>query len=156
MSNPSVWACGDALVTSPQLSPVATYEGRIVGQNIVNGASTVPDFSVLPSCIYTVPALSTVGLSEQDAAQKGLDVAVTTNDMTGWFSGKSYAESVAWAKVLVDKTTDQIIGAHMVGHQGEDLIHLFAMAMRHGITATQMKDDMFAFPTFSSDVKNMF
>ena len=155
-SNPSVWVCGDSLVTSAQLSPLATYEGKIVGQNIVAGPKIKPDYSVIPSCVYTVPALSTVGLTEQEALEKGLDVRVSTNDMTGWFSGKSYAESVAWAKVLVDEGTDRIVGAHMVGHQGEDLIHLFALAMRHGIPASALKDDMFAFPTFSSDVKNLF
>ena len=155
-SNPSVWVCGDSLVTSAQLSPLATYEGRIVGQNIVNGPTVKPDYAVIPSCVYTVPALSTVGLTEEEAKDKGLDVKVSTNDMTDWFSGKSYAESVAWAKVLVDESEDRIVGAHMVGHQGEDLIHLFALAMRHGIPASKLKDDMFAFPTFSSDVKNLF
>ena len=155
-SNPSVWVCGDSLVTSAQLSPLATYEGRIVGQNIVNGPTVKPDYAVIPSCVYTVPALSTVGLTEKEAKDKGLDVKVSTNDMTDWFSGKSYAESVAWAKVLVDESEDRIVGAHMVGHQGEDLIHLFALAMRHGIPASKLKDDMFAFPTFSSDVKNLF
>ena len=155
-TNPSVWVCGDSLVTSAQLSPIATYEGRIVGQNIVNGPTVKPDYTVIPSCIYTVPALSTVGLTEQEAKNKGLDVKVFTNYMTDWFSGKSYAETVAWAKVLVDEGEDRIVGAHLVGHQGEELIHLFSLAMRHGIPASKLKDDMFAFPTFSSDVKNLF
>jgi len=155
-SNPTVWVCGDALVTSPQLSPIATYEGRIVGRNIVDGPTFKPDYSVIPSGIYTVPALSTVGLTEEEANDRGLNVNVTTSDMTDWFSGKTYAESVAYAKVLVDEDADRIVGAHMVGHHGEDLIHYFAMAMRHDIPASSLKDDMFAFPTFSSDLKSMF
>ena len=154
-SNPAVWVAGDALVTSAQLSPLATYEGEIVGKNIVEGATHKPEYAVIPSCVYTVPALASVGLSEQEAESQGIDVTATTSDMTGWFSGRSYAESVAWSKVLVDKSTDQIVGAHMVGHQGEDLIHLFAMAMKHGITASAMKETIFAFPTFASDVKNI-
>ena len=155
-SNPAVWVCGDALVTSPQLSPIATYEGRIVGRNIVEGARHKPDYAVIPSCVYTVPALATVGLTEEEAAAKGLAVKVTTNDMRDWFSGKSYAETVAWSKVLLDEAEDRILGAHMVGHQGEELIHLFALAMRHNIPASSIKEDLFAFPTFSSDVKNLF
>ena len=111
---------------------------------------------MVPSCVYTVPALSSVGLSEEEARNQGRDVSVSVNDMTGWFSGKSYAESVAWAKVLVDEAADRIVGAHMVGHQSKDVIHLFALAMRHGIAASSLKDDLFAFPTFSSDVKNLF
>lgn len=154
-SNPSVWVAGDALVTSPQLSPVATYEGRIVGQNIVDGPTVKPDYSTIPSAVYTVPALSTIGLTEEQASEQGLDVEVTTSDMMGWFSAKSYAETVAWAKVLVDRASDRIVGAHIVGHRGEELIHLFALAMSHGILASDLKNAQFAFPTFSSDVKNL-
>ncbi len=155
VSNPAVWVAGDALVGPAQLSPLATYEGRIVGRNIVEGATHKPDYSVVPSGVFTVPALSSVGLTEAQAAEQGLDVAVAVNDMTGWFSGKAYAESVAWVKTLVEKGSGRIVGAHMVGHHGEDLIHMFAMAMKHGITAEQIKDQLFAFPTFSADMKSM-
>ena len=154
-TNTGVWVCGDALSGSAQLSPVATYEGRIVGQNIVQGPTAKPDYSVIPSCVYTVPALSAVGLTEKAARKAGMNVRVTANDMTGWFSGKTYAETVAYAKVIVNQDTDRIVGAHMVGHHGEELIHYFAMAMRHGINASELKEDMFAFPTFSSDIKNL-
>ena len=154
-SNPAVWVAGDALVQSAQLSPVATYEGRVVGHNIVNGPTEKPDYSVLPSAVYTVPALSTVGLTEKEANDQGLQVKVTTSDMAGWFSTKTYAETVAWSKVLVDEANDRIVGAHMVGHQGEELIHLFALAMRHGISASDLKASPFAFPTFSADMKSL-
>lgn len=156
VSNSHVWVAGDALVTSAQLSPLATYEGRIVGNNIVNGPSQKPDYSVVPNAVYTVPALASVGLSEMEAKNQGLDVEITQSDMTTWFSGKSYAETVAWSKILIDKTTDKIVGAHIVGHSGEELIHIFALAMKFNITASQLKESPFAFPTFSSDVKNLF
>ena len=155
VSNPAVWVCGDALVDSAQLSPLATYEGRVVGENIVNGPTIKPDYSVIASCVYTVPAVSTVGMTEVEAKDRGRSVKISVQDMTGWFSGKSYAESTAWAKTLVDEETDQIVGAHMVGHQGEDLIHIFALAMANGIIASRIKDTLFAFPTFSSDIKNL-
>jgi glutathione reductase (NADPH) len=155
VSNPAVWVCGDALVSSAQLSPLATYEGQIVGRNIVNGPSEQPDYSTVPNCVYTVPALAGVGLTQQEAADKGLKVVVSVNDMRGWLSGRTYGETAAWAKVLVEEASGRIVGAHLVGHSGEELIHLFALAMRHGITAAQLKADIFAFPTFSSDVKNL-
>lgn len=155
-SNPRVWVAGDALVHSAQLSPLATLEGRIVGHNIVHDTKQSPDYSVVPSAVYTVPALASVGMTENEAQQAGLDVNVTQSDMTQWFSGKSYAETVAWSKVLVRKDNDEIIGAHIVGHQGENLIHLFAMAMKFKITASQLKEMNFAFPTFASDVKNLY
>jgi len=155
VSNPAVWVAGDALVHSAQLSPLATYEGRVVGQNIVNGAQLKPDYSIVPSAVYTVPALSSVGMTEAEAKQAGLDVEVRISDMSSWFSARFYAETVAWAKLLVEKGTRRVIGAHLVGHHGEELIHLFALAMRHGISADQLGDEMYAFPTFAADIKSM-
>ena len=76
VSNPAVWVAGDALVGPAQLSPLATYEGRLVGRNIVaqdieGGASHKPDYSVVPTGVFTVPALSSVGLTEAQAAKRG-------------------------------------------------------------------------------------
>ena len=154
-SNPAVWVAGDALVHSAQLSPLATYEGRIVAQNIVDNAGLKPDYSVVPSAVYTVPALSSVGMTEAKAKQAGLDVEVMTSDMSSWLSARFYAETAAWAKVLVETGTRRVVGAHLVGHHGEELIHLFALAMRHGISADQLGDEMYAFPTFAADIKSM-
>jgi glutathione reductase (NADPH) len=155
VSNPAVHVCGDVL-SSPQLSPVATYEGRIVGRNIVEGPVAKPDYDSIPSCVYTVPALASVGLTEARARELGHKIKVHTNDMIDWLSSKTYNEPVAWAKVIVDEATDCILGAHIVGHAGEELIHLFAFAMRFGITARQITDTVYAFPTFSADTKYIF
>lgn len=155
-SNPCVWVVGDALSNSAQLSALATYEGKIVGENIVNGATLSADYSCVPSSVYTIPAYSSVGLSEEEARARNINLRVATNDLTGWFSAKSYGETAAWAKILIDEDRDQIVGAHLIGHHGEDLINLFVLAMRNNIPASQLKDTIFAYPTFSADVKNMF
>ena len=155
VSNPAVWVCGDALVGPAQLSPLATYEGQLVGRNIVKGTREEPDYRSMPSCVFTVPALASVGLTQAEAEAKGLKVQVSINDMTDWFSGETYGETVAWAKVLVEEGSGRIAGAQIVGHSGEELIHLFAMAMKHGVTAAQIKSTVFAFPTFSADVKSL-
>jgi glutathione reductase (NADPH) len=152
-SNPAVYVCGD--VTSPQLSPIATYEGQLVGRNIVEGAKHKPDYASLPSCVFTVPALATVGLSEEKAREKGLKTRVQVNDMTDWFSTRTFAETVAWSKIIVDEETDRIVGAQFVGHAGEELINVFGLAMQHGITATGLRDFVFAYPSFSADIKSM-
>src|SRR5712691_5092168 len=64
VSNPAVWVCGDAASSAPQLSPIATYQGQIVGHNIAQGPSRKPEYASIPSCIFTVPALAMVGLTE--------------------------------------------------------------------------------------------
>ncbi len=155
VSNPGVWVAGDALVTSAQLSPVATYEGRLVGQNIVGGDTRSPDYRVIPSAVYTVPALSSVGITEAEGKAAGMNVEVKSADMSGWFSARFYAETAAWSKVIIDRSNRKILGAHIVGHHGEELIHLFSLAMRHNITADELAGEMFAFPTFAADIKSM-
>ncbi|MCP4384008.1 MAG: NAD(P)/FAD-dependent oxidoreductase [Hyphomicrobiales bacterium] len=154
-SNPAVWAGGDALPGKHQLSPVATLEGSIIGENIAGGSRQKPDYRRIPSAIQTVPPMATVGLSEAAARSVGLKLRVEENDMSNWLSAKTLGESEAWSKVVVDTDTDLICGAHIVGHNGEELIHLFAMAMRHAITAAEVKQATYAFPTFSSDIRSM-
>ncbi|MFO1112178.1 MAG: NAD(P)/FAD-dependent oxidoreductase [Bradyrhizobium sp.] len=154
-SNPSVHVCGDAVPTSPQLSPIATYEGDIVGRNIVEGPKHSPNYESMASSVYTMPSLAAVGLTEKAARQKSDTIDVHVNDMLSWFSARTYAETVAWSKVIVEKTTDHILGAHFVGHAGQELVNIFALAMRFGITATQVRENVFAYPTFASDIKHM-
>jgi glutathione reductase (NADPH) len=154
-SNPIVHVCGDAVPISPQLSPIATYEGDIVGRNIVDGPKYSPDYASMATSVYTVPALAAVGLTEGAARQKGIAIDVHINDMLGWFSARTYAETVAWSKVIVEKSTDRIVGAHFVGHAGQDLVNIFGLAMRFGITATQIREYVYAYPTFAADIKHM-
>jgi glutathione reductase (NADPH) len=75
--------------------------------------------------------------------------------MEYWFSTRTYAETKAWAKVIVDEASDQIVGAHMVGHAAEELINIFGLAKKHDITATQLRDFIYAYPSFSADIKHL-
>jgi glutathione reductase (NADPH) len=155
-SNAAIYVCGDAVATTPQLSPIATYEGRVVGRNIVEGPKHVPDYAGIPACVFAVPALASVGLTQADAEEKGLEFRAEINDMREWLSSRTYAETAAWAKVLVDRQSDHILGAHLVGHTSEELIHIFALAIKRGIGAGEIRDMIYGFPTFSADIKSLF
>ena len=155
-SNPRVFVCGDAVPTSPQLSPLATYEGDIVGRNIVEGSKHSPDYAGMATSVYTVPALAAVGLTEAAARDGQRPIDVHVNDMHDWFSARTYAETVAWSKIIVDRGSDLVLGAHFVGHAGQELINIFGLAIKFGITASQLRDAIYAYPTFSSDIKHMF
>ena len=58
-------------------------------------------------------------------------------------------------QVLIENGTGKILGAHLVGHGGEEIIHLFAFAMAHGVTAKSLAESVYAYPTYSADIKNM-
>ena len=96
-----------------------------------------------------------VGLTEAQAKEKGLNTKVTVSDMEYWFSTQTFAETKVWAKVIVDEESDAILGAHMVGDAAEELINIFGLAKKHGITATALRDFIYAYPSFSSDIKHM-
>ncbi|MBV9565546.1 MAG: NAD(P)/FAD-dependent oxidoreductase [Bradyrhizobium sp.] len=154
-SNSRVHICGDAVPTSPQLSPIATYEGDLVGRNIVDGPKHSPDYASIATAVYTVPALATVGLTEAAAKTKGLSVETHVNDMRDWFSARTYAETVAWSKIIIDRGSDRILGAHFVGHAGHELVNIFGLAMKFGIRASELREHIYAYPTFASDIKHM-
>jgi glutathione reductase (NADPH) len=134
-----------------QLSPIATYAGRMVGSNIVEDPKHLPDYGAYP----TVPALASVGLTQAAAEANGTEHRLAVNDVREWLSGRTYAETAAWAKVVIDNKTDRTLGAHLLGHAAQELIHVFPLAMKHGITATEMRDFVYGFPTFSADIKSM-
>ena len=154
-SNAAVWVCGDALAGSPQLSPLASEEGTMVGRNIIGDGEHRADYSVIPRSVFSIPTLSAVGLGEEQAKAAHPDLQVRRTDLSGWLSSRTHAESAAWAKTLVDAATDRVVGAQIVGHRGEELIHLFSLAMQHGIPASALAAGPFAFPTHASDVKNL-
>lgn len=154
-SNPRVYVCGDAVPISPQLSPIATYEGDVVGRNIVDGPKHSPDYDGMATSVFTVPALAAVGLTEAAAREKGFVFDVHVNDMLGWFSSKTYAETASWSKIIVDRASDRVLGAHFVGHEGQELINVFALAIKFAITARQLRDHVYAYPTFSADIRHM-
>lgn len=153
VSNTDVFVAGDALTGSAQLSPVATYEGRIAGHNLANDQMRKADYWGIPACVYTVPAAATVGMTEAEAADRGVKFEAKVNDMSTWRSSMTHAETASWAKVLVEDGSKRILGAHIMGHGAEEIIHIFAMAMTHGINAEVLGSTVYAYPTFASDIK---
>lgn len=153
VENPDVFFAGDAIPGRPQLSPLATYEGLVVGHNLTHEELRAAEYGFQPAAVYTVPALATVGLGEEEAAAAGLDFEVRTNDMREWRSARTYGETAAWAKVLLEKGSGRILGAHLVGHAAEETIHTFALAIEKRIPAAEIASRVYAYPTFHADLK---
>jgi len=151
--NPAVSFAGDAVPGRPQLSPLATYEGRLVGTNLVRDDARPVANDRPPAVIHTVPALATVGLDERGARAAGLDFDVRESDMREWRSARTHAERDAWAKVLVERGSRRILGAALLGHGAEETIHAFATAIDEQLTADRMAERVYAYPTFHADLK---
>ncbi|HWP42054.1 MAG TPA: NAD(P)/FAD-dependent oxidoreductase [Blastocatellia bacterium] len=148
-SNPQVFAAGDAHGRL-QLSPVASYEGRVAARNFLEGDTEPVSYDSIPRAVYTIPPLASVGLTEAEARQRGLDVSVHTSDMTNWRVFAIAGEGEARSKVIIENGTGRIVGAHLFGPGAADLIGIFGLAIRFGISAEDLKGFVFAYPTFSS------
>jgi glutathione reductase (NADPH) len=157
VSNPAVYAAGDAAASgAPRLTPVATYHRRIAATNLLddkNRQST--DHTVVPSVVFTIPPLASVGLLESIARHRGLAFDVRHGDTASWYSSRRVGETHSGFKVLVERPSGRILGAHVLGPHADDVINIFAMAMRTGGTASSLKEILFAYPTAGSDIPYM-
>lgn len=153
VSNPQVYAAGDAAATAgAPLTPVASLEGAVAATNLLEGNTETPDYTGVPSAVFTIPELTRVGLDEAEARAQGLDVEVKATDMSDWYSVMRVGESHAAAKVLLEKSTSRILGAHLLGPEASELINFFGLAMRTGLTATDLKKLVSAYPSVGSDL----
>ena len=155
VSNPRVYAAGDAARTGPPLTPVSSHDAKIVAGNLLDGNRHKPDYRGVPSVAFTIPPIAAVGLSEPHARSQGLKFRVNTEKVSGWYTARRLHESVYAFKTLVEEGTDRILGAHLVGPHADEVINLFAIAIRNGLTSENLKSMMFAYPTGASDIGYM-
>jgi glutathione reductase (NADPH) len=156
VSNPAVYAAGDAAASGgPPLTPVAGYEGLIVAANLLKGNHEKPNYIGIPTVVFTIPPLAAVGLRESEASKRGLHFRVKKEMTAGWYASRRVGETHSGFKVLVEEGTDRILGAHLLGAQAEEVINLFALAMRSGMRATDLKHMLFAYPTHGSNLPYM-
>ena len=156
VSNPAVYAAGDAAATGgPPLTPVAGYDARVVAMNLLEGNTVRPDYSIVPSVLFTLPPLASVGLGEQAAREAGLTFATHHEKTDGWYSSRRIGEEASGFKVLVEESTGRVLGAHVLGPHAEEVINLFAVAMRGGLSAADLESMLFGYPTSASDVPYM-
>jgi glutathione reductase (NADPH) len=156
VSNPAVYAGGDAAATDGlPLTPVAGYDGKVIATNLLEDNRLNAEYEAIPTIVFTVPALASVGLSEDAAKRRGVHFRKNYLDLGGWYSSRRVGERTAAVKVLVDEDSDRILGAHLLGPAAEETINLFVLAMRAGITAKELKQVLFAYPTHASNVQYM-
>ena len=155
VSNPAVYAAGDAAQMGPPLTPVASHDAKVVAANLLNGNHQKPNYVGVPSVVFTIPPIVAVGISEAEARKKGIKFKLKSENVSGWFTARQSAEPVYGFKVLIDEESDLILGAHLVGPHVEEVINVFAFAIRHGLTVTDLKNTIFAYPTGASDIGDM-
>ena len=155
VSNEAVYAGGDAAASGPPLTPKADHDVGVLVTNLLEGNRRTPNYDGIASCVFTVPPLASTGLTEDAARASGRTFRTNFHDTSGWFHARRVGETASGFKVLVEEGTDHILGAHLLGPHADEVINLFAMAVRLRIPARNFKEVIFAYPTSGSDVRFM-
>ncbi|MFT4690839.1 MAG: glutathione reductase (NADPH) [Limisphaerales bacterium] len=155
VSNPRVYAIGDCAATAFMLATVADEEGKTAAKNILDGNVKSVDYSLIPSAVFTIPSIGSVGMTEEQANNQDLDFRVNRGTTADWPSSKRIGEKHSGYKVLIDNQTDEILGAHIARHNASEAINTLALAMKYHIKAADLADFMWAYPTITSDLKYM-
>ena len=156
-TNPSVYACGDVSNSEGlPLTPLSSQESRVVSANLLGKYNkTEAHYPPQPSVVFTLPNVASVGLSEQQAKERGFDYVVKHKSVPSWFNSKRIANQYYAFKVIKDKETEKVLGAHLVGPDAGEMINMFVMAMCGGLSCHDLKAMIFAYPTWSNDIKGM-
>ena len=155
VSNPAVYAGGDAAASGPPLTPKADHDAGVLVTNLLEGNRRTPNYDGIASAVFTVPPLASAGLTEQAARQAGRRFRASHQDTSGWFNTRRVGERVSAFKVLIEEESNQILGAHLLGPRADEVINLFAAAIRLHIPADELRQVIYAYPTNGSDVRFM-
>ena len=149
---PGIYAIGD-VAGPPMLAHKAEHEGVICIEAIKGLHPHPMDKSMIPGCTYCTPQIASVGITEQAAKDKKLEVRVGRFPFAG--NGKAIAlgEDQGMVKVIFDKKTGQLLGAHMVGAEVTELIQGYVVAMNLETTEEELMHTVFPHPTLSEMMK---
>ncbi len=152
VSNPRVYAGGDAATTPYPLTPTAYLHGKVAAHNILEGNEVKVDHTGIPFAVFTVPPLAAVGFTEEELKAQGKNYDRIFQDLSRWFSARSIGLREAWGKVLIDRDSGLILGAHLMANHAEETINVFGLAMRLGLRVDDLKQAIWAYPTSIADI----
>jgi glutathione reductase (NADPH) len=155
VSNPIVFAAGDAAQVGPPLTPVASIDAGVVTRNLLEGCSHRPDYRGVPSVVFAIPPLARVGLTVEEAQQQGIAFDLHEGDMAGYQAIRRLRHEAAAYRVLVERRTRRILGAHLLGPGVEEVINLFGLAIRLDLDTDAFGKLVSAYPSFGSNVEAM-
>ncbi|MHB8841120.1 MAG: dihydrolipoyl dehydrogenase [Candidatus Aquicultor sp.] len=144
---PGIYAVGD-VIGNPMLAHVASAECKVAVANAL-GNRYMMDYTVIPSGIYTYPEIGSVGITEGQAKDMGMDVKVGSVELRSLGISHASGEIAGKAKIIADAISDRIVGVHVIGERATDIIHEVAVAMYQGMTASALGMVIHAHPTFS-------
>ena len=151
---PSIYAIGD-VTNRVNLTPVALAEGMALARSLFGGTERRVDYAEIPTAIFSQPPIGTVGLAEDEARARYGEIAVFTSSFTPLRYTISPVKERAFMKLIVDRASDRVVGAHLCGEDAGEIVQGFAVAMRAGATKAVFDSTLGVHPTVAEEFVTM-
>ncbi len=148
---PSIYAVGD-VTNRVQLTPVAIREGQAFADSVFGGKPAKVDYDCIPSAVFSHPPLAGVGMTEAQARNRLGAVKIYTADFRPMKNVLANRNERALYKVVVDATTDRIVGAHMIGPDAPEILQIMAVAVKAGLRKAQLDECVAIHPTMAEEL----
>lgn len=151
---PSIFALGD-MTGGPQLTPVAIAQAMAFAHTQFGNDPKVMDYEFIPTAVFCQPNIGTVGLTEEAARDLGLELEIFKSDFKPMKHTLSGRDERTLMKLIVDKSTDRVIGLHMVGPDAGEICQGMAVAMKAGATKAHFDSTVGIHPTAAEEFVTM-
>ncbi|KAJ7942512.1 Glutathione reductase [Quillaja saponaria] len=152
---PSIWAVGD-VTNRLNLTPVALMEGTCFAKSVFGGENSKPDYNHIPCAVFSIPPLSVVGLSEEQAIEQAQgDILVFTSTFNPLKNTISGRQEKSVMKLIVDAETDKVLGASMCGPDAPEIMQGIAVALKCGATKAQFDSTVGIHPSAAEEFVTM-
>ena len=150
-----IYAVGDCADSGLPLTPVATHEAQLLVDNLFHDGNRHRDYAPIPTVCFSDPPIASVGMTHEEARRSPRNLRINHADATDWFHARRLNSPVYAYKVILDADDDTVLGAHLVGPTAHELINVFTLAIHHQLTCTQLRHQLWAYPTAASDIARM-
>ena len=156
-SNTNIFAVGD-IINKPNLTPVAIEQGRVFSDNFFNDQKRKVNYEYIPKAVFTIPEISTVGLSEKRAKEiySEKNIKIFKCKFTPMSNTFKKSKSKCMLKIVVHKLTDKVVGCHMFGETSSEIIQMVSISLNAGITKKDFDITMALHPTISEEFVTMY
>ncbi|HEX7784145.1 MAG TPA: glutathione-disulfide reductase [Sphingobium sp.] len=147
----SIYAVGD-VTNRVQLTPVAIREGHAFADTVFGGNPRTVDYSCIPSAVFSHPPLAAVGMTEAEARNTLGTIKVYTSDFRAMKNVLANRNERALYKMVVDATTDRVVGLHMIGPDAPEILQAAAVAVKAGLTKQDFDDTVALHPSMAEEL----
>jgi len=148
----NIYAAGD-VTNTPSFVYTAAHEGKVAVENAFTGAEKKVDYTSLPWVVFTDPQVAGAGLDEVQAEAQGIPFEVSKISLTDVPRSIAARDTRGFIKLIRNTATDKLIGARVIAPEGGELIQQLSMAIKYGITVTDLAQDLYPYLTLSEGIK---